>query len=167
MNNTQLSVMMRAFNVERYHLVPTARRQTVGDHTARVIALLFYFTDGKPSLQLVQAALEHDALEGLTGDIPATAKWDVTFGKAVKELEKSFNHEIGFKAEEGLTPEEMQLLKMADIVELCVWSSCEVAMGNNFMQECFFNGTTYLSNMDLPEELKLKIDKVLGPRTKK
>jgi 5'-deoxynucleotidase YfbR-like HD superfamily hydrolase len=73
---TDYGYLREAFMVRRYHTTGhVSRDETVGHHTANVMAILFYLYDDGPPLLLLKAALHHDATELATGDIPATAKW--------------------------------------------------------------------------------------------
>jgi 5'-deoxynucleotidase YfbR-like HD superfamily hydrolase len=76
--NLKLFNLARSANgVRRYHTVTNViTPETVGHHTSGVIGILFCIYDQEPSLRLIEAALYHDTPEYITGDTPATAKWD-------------------------------------------------------------------------------------------
>lgn len=160
MDANKLSVMMNAFSIKRYHTIQTLRTQTVGDHTARVMALALYL--GGDSLNLMKAILEHDALEIFTGDIPATAKWDVEFNKAVDQLENRFNRDVGLDMGKSLSEEEATILKVADMLELCLWCSEECYMGNENMNAVFLRGAQYIQNLTMPRDVRTKVELLLS-----
>jgi 5'-deoxynucleotidase YfbR-like HD superfamily hydrolase len=67
------------------------------------------------------AALYHDVPELILGDIPATAKWSFPeVQKAFEKAEKKVMDDLGL--EFVLSPEEKNKLKMADMLELVLYS---------------------------------------------
>jgi 5'-deoxynucleotidase YfbR-like HD superfamily hydrolase len=168
MTAEQIGNLFRAYDVKRYHTLPLHREQTVGDHTARVLALAFYLHWEAPSVDLVQAILEHDAYEFLTGDIPATAKWFGNFGKVVDELERRMDqaYTLNFRCCDKLSGEELLVLKVADMLELCCRCSAEVMMGNRFLNPIFQTGAKYLETLriEMPEGMWEKVNVLLGPK---
>lgn len=105
----------------RYHAVPTVGTQTVGLHSWGVAVILLYLTEGNVRVELLQAAILHDAPEIHTGDIPFTTKRDnPVIKKALAELEAEAHRTIVLPFPE-LQPSEEALLKVADTLEGLLW----------------------------------------------
>jgi len=136
--------LREAFMVKRYHTVPhLAITETVGHHTCNVMALLFFLFDDHPPLYLVRHALHHDAAELVTGDIPATAKWRFSsLAKAVEAAEHEVAEAVNLENAE-LEPLHRDILKYADIMDLCFKSVEEIASGNLPFTRILSNGVNY------------------------
>ena len=119
--------LVKGGRVKRWHTVDTVNTQNVADHTYGVIATLWYITGGDVSKQLMLAALQHDMPEHVTGDAPHPHKlvcpdeYNQIENVALRTLPS-----IGVE----LTPDEQELLKIADLLEMGVWSTHELSMGN-------------------------------------
>jgi 5'-deoxynucleotidase YfbR-like HD superfamily hydrolase len=167
MTADQLAVLFRSFNVRRFHTTPVIQDQTVGDHTARVMVIAIYLAGPTETLRynLLLAILEHDGLESITGDIPATTKWIGNFGEVLEALEAKINEQVKFGAYELLNEEDKLLLKVADMAELCARASQESIMGNRFMGDIFNNGARYLTTLKpkMPPEMWERLEEILGP----
>ena len=145
MSKAELGYLREAFMVRRYHTVGhVAREETVGHHTCNVIAILFHLFDDNPPMYLVKHALHHDAAEGMTGDIPATAKWKFpALAKACDEAESEVAKAAGL-SEVELEPLYRDLLKYADMMDLCFKAVEELTFGNEAFQIVLVNGLTYV-----------------------
>lgn len=138
MNSKALGLLRRAARVQRMHTFNAHHRQTVGEHSYGVIAILMHICHGTDLLtvQLMKAAMIHDAPEADLGDIPAPAKWDnATLEAAMKTAEgKVYDaHALSMQ----LPDKERDLLKFADYMELAMFSLEEVDMGNrNILDVC-------------------------------
>jgi 5'-deoxynucleotidase YfbR-like HD superfamily hydrolase len=143
-----LMYLREAFLIRRYHTVNySAIQDTVGHHTANVIGLLYFLYDDVPPLGVVSNALYHDCLELLTGDIPATAKWsDAQFNEALTKLEEKLAKKLGipiFKMSE----QETNLVRYADIMDVCLKSIDEVMVGNQMYFPILANGVNYAGSI--------------------
>jgi 5'-deoxynucleotidase YfbR-like HD superfamily hydrolase len=136
--------LREGFMVRRYHTAGhVAKEETVGHHTCNVLAILFHLFDDAPPLYLIRHALHHDAAEVMTGDIPATAKWKFpALAKAAEEAEAQTARDMGLEIKE-LDPLHRDLLKYADMMDLCFKSVEELTSGNEAFQHILGNGLTY------------------------
>lgn len=126
----------------RYHTVPEQmERQTVGAHSYAVCILIDQLWPDS-SKQLIQAALYHDVPELILGDIPATAKWDYPeIKEAFEKAEAKVFQDLGLVF--VLTEEEQRRLKMADMLELVLYSHRH-SHGNDHMRTIMKSGIDYL-----------------------
>jgi len=126
----------RGGSVKRWHTTPVHSQQTVASHSWGVAALLVDIAGSAISVNLLKAALYHDVAEYDTGDIPAQAKWgDVDLCKALTSMERGIEHELDIQI--PLTPEEEDLLKAADLLELMWFCIEEARLGNTNVQSIF------------------------------
>lgn len=133
--------------VKRWHTRRMLTSDTVGEHTANVLAIIFAL-DSRPSRNLLQAALYHDIAEQWTGDIPATAKWRSPMLKQVCDaLEDEMMLENSIQAP-TLENDEWLTLKWADMLDLLYRCFDEIELGNSTMHEVFKRGVDYLNEMD-------------------
>jgi 5'-deoxynucleotidase YfbR-like HD superfamily hydrolase len=131
----RFQVIRKGLAVKRCHTEAIIGEQTVGAHTAGVIALLFEFYDRKlPSVRLIHAALYHDVPEGVTGDVPAPMKWpEPTRTTSVDNLVLNY-----VRAEPLiLLQDEKALLWLADKMDLMFYSLDQMQMGNSNMARVF------------------------------
>ena len=156
MDEHQLILLRRAFRIQRYHTVPLIRPQTVGEHTAGVIALACYL-NGSFNEELMKAALYHDIAELSTGDIPANVKVEnPQMAEAVKTVEARYRQYMP-----NLTPEHARILAAADTLE-CVWKcSEEMKMGNENLYLVRKRAIRYL-NEDT-ERVRIALSIATGP----
>ncbi len=140
---------MEAMEVQRYHTRSLIKGETVGHHSACAAWLagqLWLDIHGtQPSSFLLMAVLEHDAPELVTGDVPATAKWRSSeLTRALQSLEVGVEKDFGFVANSELSGDEKEILKMADILQLCFKAVGEIHMGNRNMIEILSNGLNFV-----------------------
>lgn len=110
-----ISKILQSSGVSRFHAVPGLAPQTIAQHSWGVAMLCQYFKP-KCRKELVLAALTHDCTELVTGDIPATAKWQSPELKTILDkIESKTEQEWGIDFE--LSPEEKRLLKLCDGLE--------------------------------------------------
>ena len=105
----------------RHHTVANqSERQTVGAHSYAVSVLIDQLWPDSTK-QLIMAALYQDVPEIILGDIPATAKWAYPeIQQAFEKAEKKVFDDLGLIF--VLTPEEKSRLKMADMLELVLYT---------------------------------------------
>lgn len=110
-----INKVLQSSGVSRFHAVPGLAPQTIAQHSWGVAMLCQYFKP-KCRKELVLAALTHDCTEMVTGDIPATAKWQSPELKTMLDkIESHTEKEWGIQFE--LNPEEKRLLKLCDGLE--------------------------------------------------
>lgn len=132
MNLDRLRLMRSAARVQRYHTAPTIYRQSVGEHTFGAIAILLEVWDGDEGLdRLIHALMQHDTPEVVTGDAPAPAKRmysELEHGLRVAEAGVAADYDLPLY--DGLSDEELKLLKFCDRLELVIFCIEEFDMGN-------------------------------------
>jgi 5'-deoxynucleotidase YfbR-like HD superfamily hydrolase len=131
--------------------------ETVGEHTANVLSIVFALSgDANPSPELIGATLLHDTAEQWTGDVPATAKWEMPILKDnLDTLEEKMMSQNSLKTPQ-LTDEERLTLKWADMLDLCYTCLGELDMGNRTISEVFERGVEYLRGLT-PHPVGLKL----------
>jgi 5'-deoxynucleotidase YfbR-like HD superfamily hydrolase len=134
--------------VKRWHTRRMHHYETVGEHTANVLTIIFALChDRNPSAALIGAALMHDTAEQWTGDVPATAKWEMPILKEnLDALEEKMMAQNWLKSP-NLTEEEKLTLKWADMLDLCYTCVGELSMGNRTISEVFDRGVEYLKGL--------------------
>lgn len=124
-------------SVKRFHTWPTIGEQTVAAHTWGVLAIIL---DIHPmaSAALLRRAVYHDLAEYDTGDTPSTAKWSSPNLKTLlDELEKTVNMRHGFGSDVELSPLEVDVLKMADLMEMLWYSYEQYMLGNRNLKTVY------------------------------
>lgn len=107
--------VMISGDVTRFHAVPGISPQSVSEHSWGVAILCQAFTP-KCRKDVILAALTHDCAELITGDIPATLKWEnMDIKTAIHTIEDRVEKRWGIKV--ALTPFELEILKIADCLE--------------------------------------------------
>jgi 5'-deoxynucleotidase YfbR-like HD superfamily hydrolase len=162
----QLEKIRRANNVQRFHTRTLLVPETVGHHSSNVAHICIVLTKGEASKILLQCALYHDLAEYWTGDSPATVKW--TF-EGVKEsltlAENVVNHEQFPEYVTTLSrmhDYERGILKIADMLDLCLKCLDEISLGNRGMREVLNNGIAYLDGLQWPQHIAQQKGPVLG-----
>lgn len=129
----QTLTLARAANVRRFHTVQVIGDQNLGHHSHRVCLILRYLLGGEVPSHLMWAALFHDLAESVTGDIPAQAKWgSYALNCAVIDLEVNWN--TNHNSCIVLTNEEELILSIADKLELVLFCTEQMMLGNRHME---------------------------------
>ncbi len=131
------TTLMRAFYeagaVARWHTMPQVGGPlTVNAHSWGVAVFILTFHDGVPSLNLIKAALLHDAHERWSGDTPSPAR------RAIPLLQQGENEaQARFwrwsyepHVEEMLEADELVWLRLADAAEAWLWTLAQMRLGN-------------------------------------
>ncbi len=148
----QLRAFSRAGDVLRFHTRPQLQPQTVGHHTYGVLWLVWVLMGGKPSANLMYAALRHDTPEFITGDLPSPVKRSVG-GDKLDELEAEVLEKAHLPAPE-LTDDEQRLLHLADCLEGMRHCVKERQLGNQLMTSCYDRYKRASANLvERPHEL--------------
>lgn len=136
------NTIYRAGTVTRYHTRDMIRQQNIAEHSWGVLAIILHINPS-PSVRLVRAAVHHDLPEFITGDLPATLKWQ--YPELSEKLEmiendtyRSLNIIIDITATEAL------LLKYADMAELLLHCMREYEMGNLLVSDMLEKGSNFL-----------------------
>lgn len=128
----------------RFHTVPTLRVDTVGHHSYNVACLLMTLRPDAP-VEVIRAALKHDAAEHVVGDMPAPTKRRlpdyhtlklgateevISFREAFGKLETDVAAQCGVSLEQDLIPEDVWLIKLCDALDGFRFCVQERMMGN-------------------------------------
>lgn len=122
-------LMLRRLNfVPRWGIIPTIRKQSVGEHTFGVCValkwLLKHYIPASTTEELAafEYAIEHDVLESISGDMPSPFKRAV-LGSATDEFEAQFPHN-------KVSSHIKEIVGMADKLEAIAFLWEEERMGN-------------------------------------
>jgi hypothetical protein len=123
-----------AGQVRRYHTWPVLRQQTLAQHSWRVATICVELSAAvgrRPSPELLTWCLLHDTLvEPHTGDLPHHVKRDNPALKAaLTEIEAPLLEAAGLPV---LSPFQVWVLKLCDLLEMWEFGMEEQAMGNRF-----------------------------------
>jgi 5'-deoxynucleotidase YfbR-like HD superfamily hydrolase len=139
--------------VARFHTT-RVRPQSVAEHCCGVAQILLYLHRGEwvpPAL--MDAAINHDVYEAITGDMPATTKWDYPdLDTALDKVEEELNVKWGMVP--VLTAREQSLLKWADMADLTMYALEQLRSGNTYAEAVFTNGV---------HALRERYDNLMGP----
>lgn len=142
-----------AGSIKRFHTVPTIGTQSVAEHSYHVATLCINLSDGKPSVNLLKAALYHDLAELVTGDIPAPVKWaNPNLKKELENIEGVFEKEHHIDV--SLTPNELLILRHADAFECAFYAVDQIMLGNKNMIQVYKNITTHIGSMKVLDNPK-------------
>ena len=115
----------------RYHTQPYMPKQTVADHTYRMLAILLAYMPGGPSDVLMRAALCHDVAECMTCDMPSPFKLaNPECSKIVAKAERDVLVRAGLWYEDLLNDHERAWLRAADWLELAMFARDQFYVGN-------------------------------------
>lgn len=141
--------MLRGGAVKRYHNAVTLTENTDAAHSWGVAMLVYYFSDGKPSVNLLMAALTHDLAEQVVGDVPAPTKRRVPgLRDTLQTLESAELGRYGLEFE--LTEEERKLLNLADAMDGMIFCLKERTLGNRFVGTTFDLFSSYAHGIVYP-----------------
>ena len=120
----------RLSHVKRWAIVPKIKDQSVAEHSYFVSLYTLKMCQelGKStefSLNAVEYALQHDAGEAFTGDIPSPLK-DIVGG--IKEAENTIKEWMGLNL--SITDEMSSIVHLADKLDALLWLIQEYRMGN-------------------------------------
>ena len=153
-----ITEIRNGLNVKRFHTTCRNQEETVGHHSANVCAILLRLLPDSCSGNLLTAALLHDVAEVYTGDVPAPYKWDnphIKQGLDKGEQDYALKHNLTLPV---LTPQERQILKLADMLDLILSSLEDCGRGNQSAWDLVENGAKYIDDMNLPQDLMVKAD---------
>jgi 5'-deoxynucleotidase YfbR-like HD superfamily hydrolase len=134
-------------NVERFHVLPTIRRNSVAAHSWGVAVVCLSLWDDC-SFSLVKAALYHDCAEYLTGDLPAPIKLaSEQISSVIRTLEKDYEEELNIRI--PLSEKDKARLKFADCVDGAMFCLEEIKMGNKMVVKPFAKYIDYLNAVEM------------------
>lgn len=116
------------------------------------VAILLYQLFQERYAKLSIYALTHDLGEFWYGDVPATAKW-VLNEVQIDKLEQKQIRSMAYPTTDHLSPEEQNILKACDALELFLWCDEQLQMGNMHSRECARNIYGYLKADWVPDKV--------------
>lgn len=138
--------LLSATNVKRYHTVPIIGEQNIGHHSHRVCLILRHLLNGEVPVHLYEAAMFHDLAESVTGDVPAQTKWaNSSLSKLLDEWEDEWHVINGTSI--SLCDDEQDLLSIADKLELVVFCTEQLMLGNKRMEIVRERGIMYVKEI--------------------
>lgn len=116
--------------VERCHGIPHLGSYSNSSHQWGVAMLMWYlWPEHFPRLVLI--CLTHDVAEAWVGDIPSpTLRFIPGIRERLEEIEARINTDLGLPAENALSPEDHEMLKACDRLELYLWCQDQAELGN-------------------------------------
>lgn len=145
-----MTVFRASSAVKRFHVMRTTRNQTVGEHSHGV-AVLVTLVEPNCSAALLKAALTHDFHERATGDMPTTAKWMFpALEDAMEKAEALWNKAHGL--EYALSEKEQLILRFCDYMDLLLFCTEELELGNRYATEGASNIIGVLGSMTMPND---------------
>lgn len=131
---------MLAF-VPRWQIAPRFRTQSVAEHSFFVasyaMVLPSYCADewSREKLsKLMEAALQHDAPEFWTGDMPGPVKRQVVDKEKLADLEDEAMERLGEFCVIPYDDDILSLVKVADLIDEMFHLATEIAMGNSLIR---------------------------------
>ena len=150
---------------ERCHTTPHHGSYSVAEHSWGVATLLAILHPDPP-IELILAGMWHDVHERWTGDIPAPIKWKFNdiIKEEMKRIETAIDIGLGIDlnlARNSLTgfalpPEDLKWLKACDMLEFWLWSTDQIALGNQNANEGRSNAEYWFSTHEdkVPDEIR-------------
>ena len=135
--------------VARFHTVRTIQVDSDARHSFGVAWIVTLLTEGRPSSELLLAALSHDLAEQTVGDVPAPAKRALGIGDTLNALEDRVLTEAGLFV--PLSEEGQRTLKLADNLDGLMFCAQELRMGNKYVEEVGERYWSYIQRMN-PQE---------------
>jgi 5'-deoxynucleotidase YfbR-like HD superfamily hydrolase len=159
-------------HTKRWHTLQIIGEQTVAEHSAQAVSLLFMLYPGDPSTNLTKALLWHDSSERYVGDSPAPARRDnPEFSRSYEAVEHIFMlaaHPFAFHALSLLTDTERAWLKAIDVLELLLFCGDQSLLGNTHLNVVAGRALNYLrTDTNTPKEVLEFVDEYQdhGPRS--
>ncbi len=144
-------------DTERTHTTPHHGSYSVAEHSWGVATLLAILHPD-PSRDLILAGMWHDVHERWTGDTPAPIKWCLgnVANAELKRLASSIELSLGIDYILNLSFEDLKWLKACDMLEFWLWSTDQLALGNQNANEGKSNAEFWFDTHkgDVPEMVR-------------
>lgn len=144
----KIKYLFRGLQTKRFHTVPGAEPQTVGQHSAGVALLYGHLAQNEATVQGYKLALQHDLGEQFAGDMPAPAKRVLGYGSEMHKLEEQCNAAFGFN--ESASSLDAKLVKLADYFDGMLQCAHARAQGQLWADNVFANFMGY-AQMELQQ----------------
>lgn len=160
---SKLDFIIKGGVVKRFHTIHTLHTQNVAEHSFGVAWLVWLLCNEHPSSALLMAALSHDIAEHMTGDIPAPAKRRMDISNQFNAEETACTHAAGIILP-TLNTADKRCLKMADTMDLLLFCTRELALGNNDMIAVYYRGMNYIKELAPFNKKEQELINLIGER---
>lgn len=154
-----IETLLEAGRIKRCHNLDIHGTYTVGRHSYGVATILLLMHPN-PSLDLIRAALWHDAPERYLGDLPAPAKWynaDLSREYGIAETKVLEHMGLGDLVD-GLTDDDQVWLHAADRLELLYWCRTQWSMGNALVANVFDALQEWARRSEMPDCIRAEFE---------
>lgn len=149
-----VKAMFRAGEVKRYHTTVLLGEQTNATHCYGVASLILALHPA-PSVNLIMAALWHEAAEFYVGDMPYPAKRDFKeLNLQLDSAERSVIQKLGLDFEDRLTYEEKRWIASCDRFEAWMFARNQMRLGNSRARAILYNMVASFNRTPLVDEVR-------------
>lgn len=132
MDNSQFCTAWQAGRILRFHSSPGGGRQNIADHTWGMAMIFRHLFPEHWNSDIATWILFHDVPEIATGDVPfPTKRKHPLLVEELDKAEEEFIKEFSLP-DIKLSGKEFNLCKIADALELYVYSVHEIGLGNQY-----------------------------------
>ncbi len=146
LNLERLNTYRKGLKVERLHTVTHITPYNNGFHSANAALLSHELCElnSIDSRSVVLYMLMHDVAEGYVGDMPSNFKRDYPSVKMELDQAEKEWESLNLPFLPTLTPEEKDIVKIADLAELGFYALEELALGNTNLNHVLVNVVDYM-----------------------
>jgi 5'-deoxynucleotidase YfbR-like HD superfamily hydrolase len=124
-------------NVKRHHNYPILDRQSVAEHTWRMIVIYDRLWPNELTIETLRKILYHDVSEYKTGDVPANTKWrSPELANELARLQREDDDRLGISIQ--VSDEEFNRVKFCDRLELMIFALEQRRLGNRNVTRPFY-----------------------------
>jgi 5'-deoxynucleotidase YfbR-like HD superfamily hydrolase len=115
--------------VKRHHNYPIIDRQSVAEHSWRMIVIYDRLWPGELTVDVIRKIVYHDVAEYKTGDVPANAKWrSPELAEELHRLQREDDLRLGIEVD--IPKKEFRRFKFCDRLELMMFCLEQRRLGN-------------------------------------
>lgn len=141
-------------HVRRWHTIRVIGEQTAAEHSGAAVSLMLLLHPS-PSIALLKAMSWHDSSERVVGDVPAPIRRKMPeFAAMYEQMERVVAMDQHPIAIVELTDEEQTWLRAIDVLELLMFASEQVRIGNADFEIVYGRA---LSCLDRSQETPLRV----------
>lgn len=146
--------VLQGGNVQRYHANPGISKQLNSAHQWRVTLLLLHIFP-EVSKETILGALTHDCAEIVTGDLPATLKWDnPEIKNYIRDIETRVESDMGIIF--TTSQSDVQKIKMCDMLEGMTYCIDCLESGEHNVAKPFTKWSEYVIKHELFENQQVR-----------
>lgn len=147
-----LTRLLEAGQVDRFHTEPTIHNRNIGHHSFNMMLIIDWAYENNPPVEILRAAMLHDMHERYMGDIPYPIKRNPLIEDNLKILESEINKEM--RIYYSLTKNQEEILNAADMLEFMWYILQERRLGNTNHEWAFVKANEYL---ELPRNDRIRM----------